>query len=309
MRYERGTAVLGGVAAAVLLVGPEIAAADNWRFPAGWNLAVPEVAVNTGSAEGCPIETPDGRSLIIASNRRGLSGNDIWAADRSSIDAPFGEPRRIEGPISLDTSAEFCPFPTAGRVLFFVSTRAGACGGSGGDIYYARQSPVGDWSDPVNLGCAPNGPNTDDTEFSPSLVETWYGTFLFFSTAASTGDQNIYVSVLGSDGTFGPGRIVSSLSSPAADFMPNVRPRDHGGFEVVFNSNRETWGRNNAPAFGGQDVYTATAWRLPDAWTTPTNVGPNVNTAGNETRATLSGDGERLHFGRDGDIYVSERNH
>jgi len=305
MRYERGTAVLGGVAAAVLLAGPEIAAADNWRFPAGWGPAVPEVEVNTGSAEGCPIETPDGLSLIIASNRSGVSGNDIWAADRASVDAPFGEPRKIEGPISLDTSAEFCPFPTAGRVLFFVSTRAGGCGM--GDIYYARQSPAGGYSDPVNLGCAPNGPNTGDNEFSPSLVETWYGTFLFFSTAASTGDNNIYVSVLGSDGKFGPGKIVSSLSSPDQDFMPNVRARDHGGFEVVFNSNRPTWGRNAAPAFGGQDVYTATAWWLPDAWTSPVNVGANVNTGGNETRATLSGDGARLHFGRDGDIYVSGR--
>jgi hypothetical protein len=37
------------------------------------------------------------------------------------------------------------------------------------------------------------------------------------------------------------------------------------------------------------------------------NAGSNVNTAAAETRASLSGDGERLHFGRLGDIYVSTR--
>ena len=307
MRTERGKALLGGLAGVVMLTGPGIATADHWRFAGGWGPSVAESGVNlAGPSEGCPIETPDGLSLIIASNRStGIAGNnDLWAADRTSIDAPFGEPHKLGDPISLDTSSEFCPFPYD-RSLLFVSTRGDGCGG--GDIYYTRQSLLGIWSDPVNLGCAPNGPNTDDTEYSPMLIETWYGTFLFFSTAANTGDQNIYVSVLGSDGTFGPGRIVSSLSSPDADFMPNIRRRDRGGFEVVFNSNRATWGRRNMPAFGGQDVYTATALWLPDAWTVPVNVGANVNTAGNETRATLSADGERLHFGRDGDIYVSER--
>jgi hypothetical protein len=43
------------------------------------------------------------------------------------------------------------------------------------------------------------------------------------------------------------------------------------------------------------------------SWSTPVNLGGNVNTLGNETRASLSGDGHRLHFGRDGDVYVSER--
>jgi hypothetical protein len=37
------------------------------------------------------------------------------------------------------------------------------------------------------------------------------------------------------------------------------------------------------------------------------NLGSNVNTAGNETRSPLSLDGLRLHFGRDGGIYVSTR--
>ncbi len=101
--------------------------------------------------------------------------------------------------------------------------------------------------------------------------------------------------------------MVESLSSDYDDFMPNVRIGVTGLAEVVFNSNRPTWGRNDAPAEGGQDVYSAITWNVDGRWSSPVNLGPNVNTPGAETRATLSDDGKRLHFGRDGDIFVSER--
>ncbi|MGA8203166.1 MAG: hypothetical protein WB812_01530 [Woeseiaceae bacterium] len=285
------------------LAGSGPAVADH-RWPT-WGPAVAETAVNTPSSEGCPIETADGLSLIIASNRDGQL--DLWAADRDTIRAPWQAPRKLEAPANSDSN-DFCPFPVWGRALLFVSERADGtgCGVTGGDIYYTRQSPAGGWAEPVNLGCAPDGPNTPGPERSPSIVETWYGTFLFYSTNGGSGDNDIYVSRLGRDG-FGPGHVVSSLSSEFEDFMPNVRPRERGGFEIVFNSNRPSWGPHAASAMGGQDVYTSTALFLTGHWSSPVNLGPNVNTSGNETRATMSGDGKRLHFGRDGDIYVSER--
>jgi len=79
--------------------------------------------------------------------------------------------------------------------------------------------------------------------------------------------------------------------------MPNVRK---DGLEIVFNSNR-------AGGFGGQDVYTSTRASTSDPWTAPVNLGAAVNTAGGETRSSLSWDGRRLHFGRDGEIFVSTR--
>jgi hypothetical protein len=79
--------------------------------------------------------------------------------------------------------------------------------------------------------------------------------------------------------------------------MPNVRK---DGLEMVFNSNR-------TGGFGGQDVYTARRASTGAPWSAPVNLGPAVNTAGNETRSSLSWDGRRLHFGRDGDIFVATR--
>jgi hypothetical protein len=156
------------------------------------------------------------------------------------------------------------------------------------------------------LKCAPQGPNFPGGERSPSLVETWFGTFLFYSSTGAGGDSDIYVSRLGRDGQFGPGKVVTELSTDFEDIMPNVRQRDDGSFEIVFSSNRPTWGRGQA-AFGQQDVYYSRAWWPTGGWSAPRNLGDAVNTPGVEQRSTLSSDGKRMYFGRDGDIYMSTR--
>ena len=81
--------------------------------------------------------------------------------------------------------------------------------------------------------------------------------------------------------------------------MPNVS-RD--GLEMVFASDRE------GSIAGSFDIYRTTRASTSDPWSTPVNLGPNVNTSAGESRPSLSGDGHRLHFGRLGDIWVSTRN-
>jgi hypothetical protein len=294
----------GGVALAAALALPTLALAGDPPPPA-WTIAVPVAGINTTFGEGCPIESPDALSLFVASNRRDGLQNDIWVVDRSDDATPWLEARMLEEPISVPDAADFCPTPF-GRSLLFVSERAGGglCGG--GDMYLSRQSPAGGWSEPVNLGCAPHGPNTAGGERSPALVETPYGTFLFYSTNGTTGHQDIHVSRQRWDGTFGPGRLVKNLNTTYEDLMPNVRERPEGGYEIVFSSNRPRSNRGGE-VYGGQDVFYSFAWFLPGPWSAPVNVGPDVNTAGNEQRSTLSRDGKRLYFGRDGDIYMSKR--
>ncbi|HEY8537854.1 MAG TPA: hypothetical protein VIL28_03240 [Steroidobacteraceae bacterium] len=326
------TMIGGAIALAVWTISASPAAAHDWLFKLhGWPFApVWGEAKLVGPGEngiskpgvndGCPHETADGLSLLIASNRE--DPNDIWAADRASIKDPWSEPRKLEAPVN-SAAGDFCPTPVRGRSLLFVSTRPGACPGEvagGGDIYLSRQSPAGGWSEPVHLGCAPNGPNTAGGERSPSLIETPYGTFLFYSSngnmtdglVAAGADQDIYVSIMRKDGTFGPGRRIEALSTPGFhDLMPNVRERYEGGYEIVFSSNRPTSPLGPAPK-GDQDVYMSFAWFLPGPWTPPINLGAAVNTNGTEQRATMSRDGKRLYFGRTpvggtSDIYMSER--
>jgi hypothetical protein len=96
---------------------------------------------------------------------------------------------------------------------------------------------------------------------------------------------------------------VHELNTEFDDRMPNVRS---DGLEVVFSSTRLTDALGN-PAFGSFDVYVSRRTNTKQRWSPPINLGSNVNTAGSETRSTLSWDGKRLYFGRDGDIYSSTR--
>jgi hypothetical protein len=284
----------------VLLAAPAIASAGQFR---SWGPAVPEAEINSPQADGCPIESPNGRELYIASNRPGtLGGNDIWVSHRRNVRSPWSAPVNLGAPVNSEF-ADFCPTPLGHGWLLFVSERPGPgtcdAGPGKGDIYIVKQRRNGSWGTPRHLGCdaAGSGPNFPGGEFGPSLVHTRQGTFLYFSSDGYGTDMNIYQSRLRRNGSFAPATLVTELNTPSADFMPNVR-RD--GLEIVFNSNRPG-------GHGGQDVYSASRRRTSDPWSTPVNLGPNVNTAGNETRSSLSGDGKRLHFGRDGDIYVSAR--
>ena len=296
-RFQRPRLV--GTMLAVLLVAvPAIAVAKHFS---PWGPAAPETAINSPQGDGCPIESPNGLDLYIASTRPGAVGgqpdpNDIWFAHRPSKDAAWGEPQHLPEPVN-SAAADFCPTPLNGHRLLFVSTRGGGCGA--GDMYITRNNPEHGWETPVNLGCYPNGPNFAGGEFSPSLVETDQGTLLYYSSAGPVGthDQDLYVSVMRSDGTFGPGELVDELNTASNDQMPNVS-RD--GREIVFSSDRPG-GR------GMHDVYSATRSSTSDEWSAAVNLGGNVNTDQAETRASLSGDGERLHFGRLGDIQVSTR--
>ena len=293
-----GLARIVPVVAALTLLAPSGVAARSFG---DWSPAVPESGVNTAAAEGCPIESPDGLSLYIASNRAGGTAspdpNDIWVFHRESVDAAWGAAHNLGTPVN-STVADYCPTPLRGKALLFVSNRGGGCGG--GDIYLGRDNPGRGWSI-QHLGCDADGtgPNFPGGEFGPSLVETAEGTFLYFSSDGYDvgGDQDIYASQQRADGSFAPATAVAELNTPQHDFMPNVRK---DGLEIVLNSNRPN-------GLGGQDVYTASRASTSDAWSTPANLGGLINPSGNETRASLSWDGNRLHFGSDGNIIVSTR--
>jgi hypothetical protein len=273
-----------------------------------WSVATPVTEVNSGAPDGCPIESRDGLSLYIASMRTGgRLGNDIWAADRPSKDAPFGPPVNLGAPVNTDAN-DFCPTPIHGSYLLFVSEYPGEhtcdAGPGRGDIYIIRRNAAEGWGAPHHLGCAETGtgPNTVGAEFSPSLVTTPKGTYLYFSSTVS-GNHDIYQSRLKHDGTFEPPTSVRELNTEFDDRMPNVRS---DGLEVVFSSLRAT-DAQGTPTEGSFDVYVSRRSSTRRRWSPPINLGKNVNTPGSETRATISWDGRRLYFGRDGDIYSSTR--
>lgn len=269
--------------------------------PSGTNL------VNTAAHDGCPIESPDGLSLYIASNRAGtLGGLDIWVAKRASTEAPWGAPENLGAPVNSPAD-DFCPTPVRGKGLFFVSRRpdAGHCGL--GDIYFSRDNPAHGWTQPQRLACAPVGPNSELDEQGPSYVEAAGEALLYFSRSRAPAQGtavpgDIFVSQT-AGGDFGPATPVTELNDAGNDIQPNVRK---DGREVVFSSNR-------AGGAGSQDIWASTRASTDDAWSEPVNLGSNVNSADSETRPSLSWDAKALYVGitppagPPGDVYVSTR--
>ena len=259
----------------------------------------------TGVLEGCPFISKDGLNLFFASNRAGGSGAaDIWVSTRESEDSVWNLPFNL-GPVLNSSAAEVCPtFHTNGRYLYFVSARAGGCGGD--DIYVARLTNKKDltsWSQPVNLGCEFNSAESDIT---PSLFEDEDGTvYMYFSSnrTGGLGGMDIYVSVQRPDGTFGAPVNVAELNTISNDMRPNIRYRD--GLEIFFESNR-------AGSLGANDLYSSTRSSTSDTWSAPETLGVIVNSTFNEGRPSLSFDGTTLYFmsNRDdaaNDIYVTRR--
>ena len=270
---------------------------------------------------GCPIETRDGKMLYTAAGPADTNGLDIWALRRNADTNTYDARTKLGMPVSLDGVNDFCPTPLMDDWLMFVSTRDGVdkCGApgampglTGADLFVVRytvQLPAAGGTalqlqsqgDPLRLACYPDGPNTAGTKFSPALLNTADGGFLFFSSnhdgVAATGSQDIFMSQVRPDGTYGPGVAVTALNTTFEDQQPNVS-RD--GLTIVFASNRD----------GNMDIFMAKRATTADAWSAPVNLSAKFQfpTAGSaETRPSLSWDMQRLYYGSDGLVYLSHK--
>jgi hypothetical protein len=170
--------VRGALVGAMILMGIIASAASAMHFSA-WSTAqkIDEVAgnhadLNTAFLDGCPIQSPDGLTLYMASNRpNGKGGLDIWVSTRTRASDPWGAPVNLPEPIN-SAADDLCPTPIHGNGLLFVSRRVipGVTCGLG-DIYFTRRNPAHGWSEPDHLACAPDGPNSALDEQGPSYVQ------------------------------------------------------------------------------------------------------------------------------------------
>ena len=279
---------------------------------------------NTASVDGCPFISPDGKAFYLASNRPGgVGGLDIWVSRRASVDDPWGAPENMGERVNSDVD-DFCPTMTRdGKLLYFVSRRAGCGQTTDSDVYFVRLAPDArlnsDRDLPASemLPCDDSAPydavNSPSDEFSPfPQLDPGVGPVLYFSSfrpggfavepAGGAPDSDLYRSV-SRGGVFGAAELIPAVNTAVDDGQPNV---GNNGRELFFYSTR-------AGGVGAADLYVSTRAFSLDAWSTPVNLGA-VNSVAAETRPSLSWDGLSLYFGstRSGgegatDIYVSTR--
>jgi parallel beta-helix repeat protein len=257
---------------------------SNWGMPVHLGSTI-----NSASIELEVSISKDGLSLYFASNR---SGNfDIWVSQRARVDDPWGPPQNL-GPIINTSAREQAPFLTPdGHRMYFFSDRTAPGVFGGTDLYVARRRNKRDdfgWQPPENLG---SGVNTSFNETLPVYFEdeVTRTTMLYFGSNR-TGSPDIFASTLQPDETFGPAVRVEELSSPGRDRVLAIR-RD--GLEIFLGSDRA------GPPLSPFDLWVATRANTSEHWSTPVNLGPVVNGAGDESSAALSFDGTALYFTTD----------
>lgn len=245
--------------------------------------------VNSAAGDGCPILDPYSNDLYMATNRTGgMGGQDIWIAhwNGDGWDAPVNA-----GP-NINTAAdEFCPSPARGNRFFFVR---GQLPSGDTDIYVSKRNPQTGFGPAHPLPMGDNAINSSAQEWSPSWFQAPDGReFLYFSSTRE-GRQRIYYSVNFGTAHLAPGGVNTSESG-IQDARPNVR---HDGLEIVFDSTR-------FGTLGGPDIWTATRSSVDQPWGTAIHLGNGINTAGGESRASLSWDGTRLMFGSTGHDHLT----
>jgi hypothetical protein len=285
------------MAAIALLVAPLIANRQEDGFTAWSDPVSLGPLVNSEFGDFGMTVSRDGLSLYFQSARPGgFGGTDIWVAHRASEDGPWGPAENLGPAINTEFNETTPRLSIDGHRLYFASNRPGGLGGS--DLYVSRRRSARDdfaWEDPENLG---NGVNSPSNEGGPAPFEddaTGTTTLYFISNRpGGMGGPDIYASTLQPDEAFGPAVLVEELSSPFGDIVPTIR-RD--GLEMLITSNRPG-SLPFPPPFAGRsnDVWVSTRTTTADPWSTPTTLGPTLNTHFNDGWTAFSFDALTLYF-------------
>ena len=291
-----------------VLVGSMTAQPTFSEWPAPVNLG-PDI--NSPDNEMGAALSKNRLSLYFASTRPGGYGlADLYVSQRTSEEAPWGVPVNL-GPVvnsaAEDTNANLS---RDGHWLFFMSRRPGSlptlAGVIGFDIWVSYREHVHDdfaWQPPVHLESPVNSPSFDQFPFFFDNDDAGIPQLFFTRTVPITGND-IFVSDLLPDGTFGPPALVSELNSPLSDAGASVT---FDGLEVFFFS-RRTGG------VGNSDLWTATRSTVSHPWSTPINLGALVNSADLDFDPHIDSSRAALYFtstragGFGGqDLYVTSR--
>ena len=305
MRTRDAKHILRSTIVLLMAVGAPLASAGPGftEWSTATNLGDP---LNSAFNETGPALSRDGLSLYFTSDRPGgFGGNDIWVAQRDSLEDPWRAPANL-GPVVNTAFNDAVPaFSRDGHLMFFNSNRPGGFGNA--DIWVASRVHKRDdfgWETPINAGPGVNGAAADA---AATFLETGEGTALLFFGSDRNGAPglfDIYVSEGDADGSWSPAVLVPDLSSPLSDQRPSIR---FDGLEMFLYSNR-------AGTSGPSGIWVSTRSTPGEPWSTPFGLDTAVNSAFTDIQAFIGADRTTLVFASDRpggsgrfDLYVSTR--
>ena len=229
----------------------------------------------------------------------GLDGSSAQA------DFTFSEPVNVQSEFSLldpMTDLTNC-FSVDGLEMYFESPRSGGHGLM--DLWVCKRAAVADaWGAPENLGPLINSATWDKHAFiSADGLQLYFYSF----RPGGYGQCDLYVTQRAArTSPWGlPTNLGPQVNGSSEDFFPSVSP---DGLELYFTSVR-------TDGYGGWDMYVSKRATPNDPWGDPVNVGPAVNSPGQEGWVVFSPDWLLMFFWSDrpggfspwGDNYVARR--
>ena len=239
--------------------------------------------INSSKSDFAPFIMPDGKTLYFSSTRDGgLGGEDIyvshWTGTKWTIPENLGKP--INSP---KNEGAMCFSPDGMEMFITICGRKDSYGGC--DIYVSYK--VGDsWTEPENLG---SNVNSSWWDGHPSLSAG--GDTLFFASDrfGGYGGLDIYYCVKTEKGW----SKAKNLGYPINNARDQTSPFLHlDGITFYFSS-------SGHGGLGGLDVFFSRLDTTTGEWGKPLNLGPPINTEGNDYFFSVPASGEYIYFASD----------
>jgi outer membrane protein OmpA-like peptidoglycan-associated protein len=248
--------------------------------------------VNSRYDEGSPRISADGKKLYFFSgDRPGGKGNeDVWVSTKQT-NGEWGAPVSMGYPINTGSNEALETINSDGSLMILFGNYEGRFGG--GDLFYSA-NVNGKWTIPCNLGGGINSKYWEvDATISPD------GRTILFTSQEHrmTGKKpdvewyDIYISHLRNGAWTEPAPLPSVINVKDGDERAPYLSTD--GRTLYFSS-------TSHPGFGGYDIFMSKrigdSW---DNWTTPVNLGKEINTVKNDNFISIPASGSTLYYSRD----------
>ncbi|MCB1192564.1 MAG: OmpA family protein [Leptospiraceae bacterium] len=257
--------------------------------------------VNTSQNEFGPSLSFDGKTLYFYSKGRGSRYNDLFMS-RVSPDGIWGKPIPLS-PLNSPYDDQSPFISDSDQFIIFSSNRDGSREfrlsngkiGVSRDLYYSEVRN-GRWSKPQPLPSV----NTDQIEENPYM----YGNDLYFTRYPfdKSMEAKIYKASYQNNTLTNPVELPSPINLPPYSSLAAIISGD--GKTIYFSSNRPG-------GYGGYDIYKSNI-NSDGTYSEPENLGPEINTEGNETYFTIHKQNGSIIFCRnkttehfDFDIYTA----
>ncbi len=241
--------------------------------------------INEGGSEYIPVPTVDGKTLYFCATGRAGNEADEDVFMSTLTDSLWSKPKLVSELSGSGNQAPLSLTEGDSRIIIFNNSKP----------FQADKTPTG-WTKPLPIAA-------DMSQFSwVGLVQIAANGQVMLLEAIQRSDIDIFICLRDENGNWQKPQRVDALCTSANDRSPYLHPDMH---TIYFSSNGRT-------GLGGLDVFRASA--LDDTWTTwstPVNLGKEINTLGDDWGYKISTDGKIAWFAtrtdsRSQDIYYVE---